>query len=48
MYILNLQNERGKSQGYFKFEPYGDLVDEVYSRFSEILINNQDHHKKTN
>ena len=29
-----------------KFEPYGDLVDEVYSRFSETLINNQDPHSQ--
>ena len=27
-----------------KFEPYGDLVDQVYSRFNETLINNQDPH----
>ena len=27
-----------------KFERYGDLVDEVYSRFNETLINNQDPH----
>ena len=25
-----------------KFEPYGDLVDEEYSRLNEILINIQD------
>ena len=25
-----------------KFEPYGDLVDEVYSRLNETLTNNQD------
>ena len=28
------------------FEPYGDLVDEVYSRLSETLINNQDPHSQ--
>ena len=25
-----------------KFEPYGGLVDEAYSKFNEILLNNQD------
>ena len=25
-----------------KFEPHGDLVDQVYSQFNETLINNQD------
>ena len=25
-----------------KFEPYGDLVDQAYSKFNETLINNQD------
>ena len=29
-----------------KFERYGDLVDEVYSRFNETLINNQDPHSQ--
>ena len=28
------------------FEPYGDLVDEVYSRLSDTLINNQDPHSQ--
>ena len=25
-----------------KFEPYGDLVDQAYSKFNETLVNNQD------
>ena len=25
-----------------KFQPYGDLVDQIYSKFNETLINNQD------
>ena len=25
-----------------KSEPYGDVVDQVYSKFNETLINNQD------
>ena len=25
-----------------KFEPYGDVVDQAYSKFNETLINNQD------
>ena len=29
-----------------KIEPYGDLVDEVYSRLNETLINNQDPHSQ--
>ena len=27
-----------------KFEPYGDVVDQVCSKFNETLINNQDPH----
>ena len=27
-----------------KFEPYGDYVNQVYSKFDETLINNQDPH----
>ena len=29
-----------------KFEPYGDLVDEVHSRLNETFINNQDPHSQ--
>ena len=29
-----------------KFEPFGDLVDEVYSRLKETLINNQNPHSQ--
>ena len=30
-----------------KFEPYGDLVDQVFSQFNENSINNQDPHSQT-
>ena len=29
-----------------KFKPYGDLVDQVYSKFKETFINNQDPHSQ--
>ena len=29
-----------------KFEPYGDLVDQAFSQFNEISINNQDPHSQ--
>ena len=30
-----------------KFEPYGDLVDQVFSQFNENSINNQNPHTQT-
>ena len=45
MYQNKLQEQRVEdvvNRNNIKFEPYGDLVDQAYSKFNETLINNQD------
>ena len=41
-YQSKLQEQGVQNVNKMKFETYGDVVDQVYSKFNETLINNQD------
>ena len=50
LYQNQLQQQRVQNivnKNKLKFGPYGDLVDQVYSKFNETFIDNQDPHSQT-